>query len=255
MQPREVAPMSHEETEKEWKKEIKAAEERIMGKMEEGKTKKKKRCIVFTDSNGRDATTASSVKYHMPEEDREVIDINIVVAFRIGQATSKVEAEAEDLGIEGAVVLIDCHNNDARQTKYSPRLPLPRYIQELDNLRKKLWKKGAAEVIVCALKPTQRADVSEYVKGVHRYLGGMRDVDGGHGCHTQVRLEHLRAEGLHLQPRFFYVLQQTYAYALMGKFVPDPTPLECFVPDHVRQVYQREWPALRASRTNHGWRP
>ena len=89
----------------------------------------------------------------------------------------------------------------------------------------------------------------------------MKEKDGGHGCRTQVRLEHLRGDGLHLQPRFFYVLQQTYAYACMEKYAPDPTPLESFTPDYARQAYQREWPLLnrvggdmRASYVTNGWR-
>ena len=169
----------------EWKKEIKEAEERIMEKMEEEKKKKKKRCLVLTDSNGRNGTTASSIRYHMPEEDKDAYDVNIAIAYRIAEATDMVKQG--DLAIDGAVVLIDCHNNDARQTKRYPKLPPNRYIQELDKLRKELWDKGAADVIVCSLKPTQRADVSEYVDLVHRYLVSMEGKDGGHGCHTQVR--------------------------------------------------------------------
>ena len=47
-----------------WKKELKEVEERITKKVgEQQKAKEKRRCIVFTDSNGRNATTPESIKY------------------------------------------------------------------------------------------------------------------------------------------------------------------------------------------------
>ena len=111
-------------------------------------------------------------------------------------------------------------------------------------------------MIVCSVKPMQREDVSEYADLVHRYLGSKKGKDGGHGCHTQVRLEPLRVDGLHIQPRFYHVLQQTYVFALMRKYCPDPTPPECFIPDHVKLAYMREWPLFgrdeRASKVHHG---
>ena len=252
-------PETHDEADAEWKRGIKEVEERIMGKIEEENKKKKKRCIIITDSNGRRGVTPSSVKYHMPEEDRDSFDISLVIAYRIGEAASLVEKG--DLAIQGAVVIVDCLGNDARQTRKEPKLSPDRHVQELDKLRQKLWQKGAAKVIVCSVKPTQRADVSEYVERVHRYLKSVEDVDGGHGCHSQVRLEHLGADGLHLQPRHYWVLQQTYAYALLAKNVPDPTPLDGFTPNHMRQAYRTEWPlagsngrgAGRAPLINHGW--
>ena len=257
-QTREERPESQEENGMEWKKEIKEVEERIMGKMEEEKKKKKRRCIIFTDSNGRNGVTASSVRYHMPEEDKEEYDINLVIAYRIGEAADIVDQG--DLAINGATIILDCLSNDARNTKRAPRLSLDQHAQALDSLRKKLWQKGAARIVVCSVKPTQRADVTEYVDSVHRYLRSVEGEDGGHGCHSQVRLEHLGVDGLHIKPRFYHVLQQTYAYAILGKQLPDPTPIECFAPYHVRQAYRREWPAfnqvvrepLRAPNTNHG---
>ena len=235
----------------EWKEEIKQAEERIMGKIEEEKKKKRKKCIIITDSNGRNAVTPGSIKYHMPEEDRDAFDISIVIAYRIGEAADLVENG--DLGISGAVVVVDCLSNDARPMKKAPKLSPDRHAQELDKLRKKLWQKGAAKVVLCSVKPTQRADLTEYVERIHRYLKSVEGVDGGHGCHSQVRLEHLRADGLHIQPRFYYVLQQTYACALLAVNVPDPTPLEGFTPDNVRQAYRREWPLFgRAQQMNNG---
>ena len=248
--------VSQVESGTDWRAQIKEAEERILEKVEEEKKKKRKRCVIITDSNGRNGVTPSSVKYHMPEEERDAYDISIVIAYRIEEAASKVEKG--DLAIEGALVILDCLGNDARNTPQAPRLSPDRHVQELDKLRMKLWEKGAADVIVCSVKPTQRADMTEYVDRVHRYLQSVREGDGGHGIRSQVRLEHLRADGLHLQPRYYYVLQQTYACAIMGRNVPDPTPLDCFIPDRKRQAYRQEWPScsrgqVRASHVNHGW--
>ena len=236
----------------EWRKEIKEAEERMMEMMEVEKKKRKKRCIIFTDSNGRNGTTPSSVKHHIPEECRDDYDVNIVIAYRIGEAKSLVEKG--DLAINGAIVIIDCLGNDARDTRQAPKLTPDQHVQKLDELRKVLWERGATDVIVCSLKPTQRADATEYVERVHRYLQSVREDDGGHGIHSQVRLEHLRADGLHLQPRFYFVLQQTYACAILGLNVPNPTPLESFIPDRMRQKYLSEWPIVRASNMNNGWK-
>ena len=243
-----------------WRKELREAEERIVKKVkEEQKVKKKKmKCIVFTDSNGRNATTPSSIKYHILEEERDDYEVDVVIAYRVEEACSIVEKG--DLGIAGATILIDCHNNDARLTRKAPALSPDELAIAVDKLRKKLWDAGANSVIVCSLKPTERANVSEHDDSIRRYLEGMREVDGGYGCHTQVRLEHLRGDGLHILPRFYYVLQQTYAFALMGKYVPDPTPRECLTPYHVRQAFRREWPlplsrrdrVVRAPQTNHG---
>ena len=246
----------------EWKKELKEVEERIKKKVEaEQKAKKKKRCIVFTDSNGRNATTPSSIKHHMPEGERDDFEVAVVIAYRIEEACSLVEKG--DLDIAGATVLIDCHNNDARLTRKARALSPDELTQAVDKLRKKLFDAGAFNIVVCSLKPTERADVSAHDESICRYLESRREIDGGHGCHTQVRLEHLRGDGLHILPRFYYVLQETYAYALMGKYVRDPTPRDCLTPLHVRQAFRREWPLLssrsdrvtRDSRTNHGQRP
>ena len=252
MQSAEVNQGSQGETVNEWRKEIEEAEKRVMEKMEEEKKKRRKRCIVFTDSNGRDGTTPSSIKYHMPENKRDDYDVIKVVAYRIEDAKGIVEKG--ELSVDGAIVVLDCLGNDARDTRQAPKLSPDEHVKKLDELRKKLWEKGAANIVVCSVKPTQRADVSQYADRVHRYLQSMREEDGGHGIHSQVRLKHLRGDGLHLQPRFFYVLQKTYACAILGINVPNPTPLESFTPDHVRLAFRREWPAVRASNMNHGWR-
>ena len=244
----------------EWKKELEKVENRVIKIEEREKEKNKKRCIVFTDSNGRDATTPDSVKRFIPEEERDRYEIQIVITYRVQEAIDKVRAG--QLAIRGAHILIDCLNNDARPTHKEPQLSPEKLAEGLDTLRTELWQRGAIHIVVSSLRPTQRADVGEHNKAIHRYLGTKRDEDGGHGCSTQVRLHHLRADGLHLHPRFYSVLQQTFAFALMGKYVPDPTPFDCYEPDHVRQPFLRDWPVVglngrqadRASSNNYGWK-
>ena len=242
-----------------WKAELKQTEERIMKKVEEKEDKKRKRCIIFTDSNGRNATTPQSIKSYIPAEERDNYDVSIIITMRMAEVASKVEAG--NIPINGAIVLIDCLGNDARQTRQARQLSPDEHVRALDELRKKLWNAGAADVITCSPKPTQRADMTIYSDRVNRYLKSLGNDDAGHGCATQVRLWHLRGDGLHLQPRFFHVLQKTYAYALMGKYVLDPTPLDEFAPDYVRQAYRADWPLMnrgggesgRAPNTHYGW--
>ena len=242
-----------------WKKELKEVEERITKKVgEQQKAKEKRRCIVFTDSNGRNATTPESIKYWMSEEEKENHEVTIVIAYRVEEAISLVKKG--DLGIAGATVLIDCHNNDARETRKARRLSPDELTSAVDKLRKQLWDAGAFNIVVCSMKPTERCDISEHDQAICRYLEAKRGVDGGYGCHTQVRLEHLRGDGLHVRPRFYHVLQQTYAYGLLGKYVPDPTPRECLTPYFVRQAFRKEWPlpsgrngrVVREPQTNNG---
>ena len=84
----------------------------------------------------------------------------------------------------------------------------------------------------------------------------------GYGCRTQMRLENLVADGYHFKLEFGPVLDKQYACAILGVPVPCPTPLEDFVPEHVRQRYEYDWPSLgvtSGSRAegpyrNHGWK-
>ena len=77
------------------------------------------------------------------------------------------------------------------------------------------------------------------------------------GCQTQIRLEHLKPDGYHIRPQFDSIVDRTYAYAILGKPVCDPTPMEGFVPEHMRRRYLSEWPRIGGGKgrnmNNNGW--
>ena len=118
------------ETANEWRREIEETEKRMMEKLEEEKRKRRKRCITFTGSNGQRGTTPSSVKYHMLENCRDEYDVNIIIAYRIGEAADLVDKG--DLAIDGAIVVLDCLGNDARLTEKTPKLSPDQHVQKLD---------------------------------------------------------------------------------------------------------------------------
>ena len=267
----EVKEVVEEVGEQDWRAELKKAEERILRKAEEeeAKRRRKRRVIVFTDSNGRNATTADSIRHHLPEETREDFEIQLDITYRVEQASDRVDSA--DLNVDGAYIIVDCLSNNARDTRTARALSPCELVDQVAKLRDKLWRAGAAGIVICSLKPTTRAFVASHNEAVSRYLQERREIDGGHGCCTQIRLEHLRNDGLHIQPQHFHLLQNTYACIIQGKEVPSPTPMQDFSSTHVRQrnsssihVSQpsnREWPDMRGPRTeightrvDNGWR-
>ena len=256
---KEVAAGDPDERERpnEWKEELGKMEERLLRRVEAvegggGAAAQKRKCLILTDSNGRNATTPSSVLSHIPEESREDYEVEIVIAYHLQEILDKLEKN--ELSVQGVHVVIDCHSNDARNTRTGPALSPEALVRRVDELRQKLWDAGAAGIVVCAMKPTQRVDLREHNEAVHYYLRSKKDTDGGHGCGSQVLLEHLSRDGLHLQPRFYHVLQHTYACAISGTEVHKPTPISDFIPFHVRQQWERDWPR-REGTQGEGGRP
>ena len=102
-------------------------------------------------------------------------------------------------------------------------------------------------------------DVTSYNMALHAYL--CATGDSGNGCRTQIRRDFLRPDGYHIQSRFLSVLFKQYACAILGLDVPCPTPMEDFVPLHVRWQYESEFPGLASRSSNryegqdvgHGW--
>ena len=107
-------------------------------------------------------------------------------------------------------------------------------------------------VVVCQAKPMQTVDVTPYNELLSDYLSAQR---GGYGCQTQIRLGHLRSDGFHVLPQFDSIIDKTYACAIRGILVPDPTPIGEFLPDHLRRRWQAEWPRLGGGgrNDNYGW--
>ena len=114
----------------------------------------------------------------------------------------------------------------------------------------------AESVTVCQIKPMREKDVSPYNFLLDDYLRAL----GIPGCLTQIRMEDLRSDGFHIIRQVDSVIDRTYACALMRVPVPCPTPLQNFVPLHIKRRYQKEWP-LPGGRTgrfegqhgSHGW--
>ena len=126
----------------------------------------------------------------------------------------------------------------------------------VDRLRWRLKQAGARAIIVCQLKPMQVADVSPFNSHLDNYLREEKARGRqGFGCRTQIRLNYLKHDGFHIKPDYVSVIDRTYACAIRGVKVPDPTPIDGFVPDSVRQRWEAEWPGLtgRCQMNKDGW--
>ena len=211
---------------------------------------RRRRCIILTDSNGKGATS-DSIKNHIPRDERDSYDIEVVVAYTLEAAFHRVDRGAID--IRGAVVIVDNLTNDIRGT--SVRSPLsPRAVTHwVDKLCGRLRMAGAAAVVVCQVKPMQVADVTPYNDLLSEYLCTQ---DQGFGCKTQIRLTYLKPDGFHVRPQFDSVIDRTYACAIRGVPVSDPTPFNEFLPDHLRRRWQTQWPRIGGGGgrvVNNGW--
>ena len=58
-------------------------------------------------------------------------------------------------------------------------------------------------------------------------------------------MEYLRNDGFHVKGEYDWVIDKTYACALLGLPPPFPTPRNEFEPGHIRRRREVEWPALR----------
>ena len=237
--------------EPEWKKELERVEERNLKRAEtaeEGGQKKK--CLILTDSNWQNSMTPELVLSHIPKKIRGNYEVEIVVSYHLQEVINQLQKKKFEIG--GKYVVIDCHSNDARDTKWGSALSPEELVQLLDELRQKLWDGGAAGVVVCTVKPTMRTDVRRHNEEIHKYLQRKKDIDGGNRCCTKVRAEHLFKDGIHLQPSYYYFLQKTYASAIMGTGTGmgirglSPTPTKEFVPTQVRK--EQGWSISRRAR-------
>ena len=116
---------------------------------------------------------------------------------------------------------------------------------------------GATAVVMCQLKPMEIADVTPYNGILDEYLRKESERGRcGFGCRTQIRLEHLKPDGYHIKPQYDSIIDRTYAYAMKGIPVRDPTPRGEFVPQHVRHRFRQEWPRIgggQGMNVNNGW--
>ena len=214
--------------------------------------RKRNRCIVITDSNGRGATH-DSIMTHVPRSKREGMEVEVAVTYTLEEAFRSVDKG--EIDVRGACVVIDALTNDVRGMRARPAVSPQQLVRMVDRLRRKLQMKGAAGIVVCQLKPMQVTDVSPYNTLLDEYLRAEKtNGRDGFGCRTQIRMDYLKNDGYHIGPEYCSVIDRTYACAFFGMPVPDPTPPEGFVPDAVRRKWEVEWPRLGGGRrfTEHG---
>ena len=215
---------------------------------ENRREKPKQRCVILTDSNGREATQ-DSIKNHVPRERREELEIEVAVAYTLDEAYRRIDRG--EIRIEGAVVLVDTLTNDVRGTRSRPAVTPQQLLRLIDGLRRKIMAAGAVAVVICQLKPMQIVDVTPYNELLSDYLRREKERGrDGYGCRTQIRLDSLKGDGYHMRPEFWSVLERTYACALLGMEVPFPTPWDEFAPDYIRQKWESEWPRLVGGGSN-----
>ena len=231
------------------KKELKEVEERIAQKLakgSEGEQSEKEgtyKCVIFTDSNGREAT-ADSVRSHMPRDERGRYDIDIKVAYRVEDATQLVLRR--EIDVAGRYVVIDDLTNNVRGNVRQPADTPEQLVERVDQLRRALLSASAAAVVVMEVKPMRYVDVRPYNYLLSSYL---MNCQAGYGSKTMIQMEHLKYDGYHVSPMFGSVLDRSYACALLGTHVPCPTLPDGFTPEFVRRRMEESWPRLG----NRGW--
>ena len=80
----------------------------------------------------------------------------------------------------------------------------------------------AEAVIVAEVKPMRHVDVRQHNRSLHNYLRAQGR--SGYSVQMQIRMDYLRHDGFHIGKLFESVVDKTYACALMGILVPNPTP-------------------------------
>ena len=203
---------------------------------------RKRRWVVLTDSNAKDATH-HSILNHVPKEEREGVEIEVVAVYTLDRAFYSIERGECD--VRGATVIVDALTNDVRGTRVRPAVSPQQLLRLVDRLRRKLMAAGARAVTTCQLKPMQSTDVTPFNSQLNDYLRREKERGrDGFGCRTQIRLEYLKGDGFHIRPQFDSVMDKTYACAFLGIPVPNPTPWDEFLPQSVRQRWETDWPRL-----------
>ena len=243
--------------ENEVKEKIKEVEERLEKRVE-GMAKaggdrlpkaSKRRCVIITDSNGAGAT-GDSIRNHIPRAERDNYDIKVIAAYTTEEATRRVGRG--DIVVRGATVVVDVLTNDVRTTRNRKAASPEELVCRVDRLRGTLCAAGASSVVTCQIKPMQATDVTPFNALLNDYLPSQGK--SGHGCRTQIRLSYLKQDGFHVEPQYDSTIDRTYACAIMGVPVPCPTPINEFIPNHMRRRWEMDWPRVgRGQVRNNGW--
>ena len=218
---------------------------------------------MLTDSNGREAT-ANSILNHVPKKWRGDYDVRVIPVYTTEEAFNRVGNG--DVDVVNADVIIDVLTNDVRGTRQRSAASPEELVWRVDRLRRRLREAGARETVVCQIKPMEVVDVTAHSVMIHDYLQAeIAKGRTGYGCSTQVRRQFLKRDGYHIQPQYDSLIDRTYACAMLGFPVPEPTPLEELAPEYVRRRYHSDYPSLarrvergqrvgfEGPRVNYGW--
>jgi hypothetical protein len=188
--------------------------------------------LILTDSNGA-GVTEDTVKRHMPKEKRQKCRIRVVTTYTLFEAFDKIRDGK--IKVEGARVVLDVTTNDIRGTRGQARTTPQELINRVGKVVAIMKEKGARGVAVCEVKPMNLMDVTPYSELLHHSCKG-KNIGW---CRTQLGVTNLRDDGYHILPASLRVLDATYAYAIMGKPVPHPTPTH---QKWRHQLVEQEWP-------------
>ena len=233
----EVMDRLEDDRRKERKEESKDAQRRSDGTHVKEVKKKKKRhkMIILTDSNGREVTE-ERIRCHMPREDSEEVEVEVVVAYTLFEVCQKLRRG--EIEVRGAVVILDVTTNDVRGTRASPQTSPAEIAERAGTTIDLLAKRGCEWVVICEVKPMRHMDVAPYSYALH-----LKSLEKGtFGCRNQIREEDLGNDGFHLKRSSLSILEKTYACAVLGVPVPCPAPPGLEWRQRQRQYYEEEWP-------------
>ena len=180
----------------------------------------------------------------MPADKRAKYKIQVVVAFRLEDAYDRIANERHKfhVDVKDAYVIIDNVTNNIRGGKNHEAEPPDLVADRVAALREIILSSSAKAVVVCEPKPMKWVDVRPASVRIHNHLVSIGK--GGFGCRTQIRMRYLRDDGFHIQPKHDSILDRTYACALLGVHVPDPTPFGDLAPEYTRRRWENEYPRV-----------
>ena len=154
----------------------------------------------------------------MSPAEKEAFEIEIAVAYTLGEAVQRVGRGA--INVRDSVVVIDTLTNDIRGTRLRPPLSTDDFINGIDRLRLTLKTAGAKSIIVCQVKPMTMKDVRPYNDSLSVYLRGRRWGPYFWGLPTQIKHNHLKPDGFHVKRQFHWLVCETYARAVESACTP-----------------------------------
>jgi hypothetical protein len=154
------------------------------------------RCVVFTDSNGRDMVP-ENIKAYIRKDKRDRFDVRVEVVYTLMETWDKVERGV--LKVEGKTVILDVSTKDVRGTKRVPRSRPDEVGRRFEGVARLLLDKSAVRVVGCEVKPMNFMDVTPYSWAIHSACLWLRTLGHQvHGCQThrckspeEGRLSHL----------------------------------------------------------------